>query len=146
MKFESKAISETGETFAIPSNEGLGVRTRQITEATTLDAADSGSTLVLNAAAGAAITLPAVADGLKYRFVVGAAFATTNWVVTAASSVIQGTVIVNGASVIGSNENTISFVSTAETVGDFAEIECDGTNWYVSGVAAAAGGITLTDV
>jgi len=45
-----------------------------------------------------------------------------------------------------SNENTISFVATAETIGDFIEIYSDGTNFYADGVGAAAGSITFTAV
>lgn len=144
MKFKSVAISGDGETFAVPANEGLGVATEQITAAATLDASQVGKTLVLNAAVGKALVLPAVKTGLKYRFVVGANFATTNWTITAASKVIQGTVVVNGASILGANEDIISFVASAEQPGDWAEIECDGTNWYVSGVGSGAGSITLT--
>jgi hypothetical protein len=119
-----------------------------VTGATTLTAEDSGKVLILNAAAGAEITLPAVATsaGLRFKFVVGLAFATTNWTVKAATNVIEGSVLVNGAHVAGVNENTISFVASAEAIGDFAELVCDGTNWYVNGSGVAAGAITLTAV
>ena len=119
-----------------------------VTGAITLTAEDSGKVLILKAAAGAQITLPAVAtsSGLRFKFVVGLAFATTNWTVLAASNIIEGSVIVNGAHVAGVNENTISFVASAESVGDFAELVCDGTNWYVNGSGVTAGSITLTAV
>jgi hypothetical protein len=119
-----------------------------VTGATTLTAEDSGKVLILKASAGAEITLPAVATsaGLRFKFVVGLAFATTNWTVKAATNVIEGSVLVNGAHVAGVNENTISFVNSAESVGDFAELVCDGTNWYVNGSGVSAGAITLTAV
>lgn len=119
-----------------------------VTGAVTLTAEDSGKVLILKAAAGAQITLPAVAtsSGLRFKFVVGLAFATTDWTVLAASNVIQGSVLVNGAHVAAVNENTISFVASAESVGDFAELVCDGTNWYVNGSGVSAGSITLTAV
>jgi len=119
-----------------------------VTGAITLTAEDSGKVLILKAAAGAQITLPAVAtsSGLRFKFVVGLAFATTNWTVLAASNIIEGSVIVNGSHVAGVNENTISFVASAESVGDFAELVCDGTNWYVNGSGVTAGAITLTAV
>lgn len=135
-----------GESFSVNANDGGGATIEQLTAATTLTAADSGKTLILYAAAGKAITLPAVAAGLKYRFVVGLAFATTAWTVTATTSVIQGTVVVNGASVLGEDENTITFAHAAEKVGDWVEIVSDGTNWYISGCGSAASSITLTDV
>ena len=122
--------------------------TEVLTGATTLTAEDSGKVFLLKASAGAQITLPAVATsaGLRFKFIVGQAFATTDWTVKAASNVIEGSVLVNGAHVAGVNENTISFVASAEAVGDFAELVCDGTNWYVNGSGVAAGSITLTAV
>jgi len=117
-----------------------------VTAATTLTIDDSGKLFSLNAAAGAQITLPAVATsgGFNARFFVALAFATTNWTIKAATNKIQGGAIVNSTFVPGADENTISFVATAETLGDFIELYCDGTNWYANGVAAAAGGITFT--
>jgi len=116
--------------------------------ATTLTAEDSGKVFILKAAAGAQITLPAVATsaGLRFKFIVGQLFATTDWTVKAASNVIEGSVLVNGAHVAGVDENTISFVASAESIGDFAELVCDGTNWYVNGSGVTAGAITLTAV
>jgi hypothetical protein len=119
-----------------------------ITGATTLTAEDSGKVLILKASAGAQITLPAVATsaGLRFKFIVGQLFATTDWTVKAATNVIEGSVLVNGAHVAGVDENTISFVASAESIGDFAELVCDGTNWYVNGSGVTAGAITLTAV
>jgi hypothetical protein len=119
-----------------------------VTGATTLTAEDSGKVFILKASAGAQITLPAVATsaGLRFKFIVGLAFATTDWTVKALSNAIEGSVLVNGAHVAGVDENTISFVASAESIGDFAELVCDGTNWYVNGSGVTAGAITLTAV
>ena len=119
-----------------------------LTAATTLTAEDSSKSFILNAAAGAQITLPAVATsaGFKYRFTVGALFATTAWTVKAATAVINGGAIVNSVFVASANRNTITFAHAADTIGDFVELECDGTNWYVSGNGASAGAITFTTV
>ena len=119
-----------------------------VTGATTLTAEDSGKVLILKAAAGAQITLPAVATsaGLRFKFIVGLAFATTNWTVKAATNVIEGGIDVNSSNVPAVNENTISFVASAESVGDFIDLVCDGTNWYVSGNATTTGAITATAV
>ena len=119
-----------------------------LTGATTLTAEDSSKSFILNAAAGAQITLPAVATsaGFKYRFTVGALFATTAWTVKAATAVINGGAIVNSVFVASANRNTITFAHAADTIGDFVELECDGTNWYVSGNGASAGAITFTTV
>jgi hypothetical protein len=118
-----------------------------ITGAITLSASDSGKEYTLSASAGAQITLPAVtAKGFKAKFTIGSAFATTNWTIKSATNVIQGSADVNSTLVPGANENTISFVATAETIGDFVEIYSDGTNFYAYGIGAGAGSITFTVV
>lgn len=134
--------ASNGESISVPV-DGEGIGYEKLTAAQTLTYDQSGKTLVLNAATGAALVLPALGVW-KYKFVVGLAFATTSWTITAPSAVINGTVIVNGASVLGESEDTITFVNSAEKVGDFVEVECDGTLIYVSGVGSAAGSITLT--
>lgn len=119
-----------------------------VTGALTLTAKDSGKVFILKAAAGAQITLPAVAtsSGFRFKFIVGQLFATTDWTVKALSTAIEGSVLVAGSHVAGVDENTISFVASAESIGDFAELVCDGTNWYVNGSGVSAGSITLTAV
>ena len=123
-------------------------QTQVISAATTLSAADSGKHFSLNAAAGAQITLPAVATsaGLNFRFTVQALFATTAWTIKAASNVIQGGAIVNSALVSSANRNTITFAHAADTVGDYVDLVCDGTNWYVNGIGTTAASITFTTV
>lgn len=120
--------------------------TETITAAKTLTAADSGKTFWLDAAAGATITLPALKDGLNFKFVVADNFATSNWIVDSAEGDnIEGMVEVAGAVVVAAAEDQINFVATAESKGDFVQFECNGTNWFVSGQAALSGGITATD-
>ena len=114
--------------------------------AQTLTAADSGKTFILSAAAGVTITLPALKSGIHFKFIIGAAFATTDWIIDSAEGDnIEGLLIVNGASVVASGEDQINFVNSAETVGDHVEFACDGTNWYVTGAGNSAGSITATD-
>lgn len=115
--------------------------------ARTLTQFDSGKEFTLSASAGAQITLPSVAKkGFKAKFIVGSAFATTNWTIVAPTSVIQGNADVNSSLVPASNENTISFVASAETIGDYIEVQSDGTNFYAYGIGASAGAITFTAV
>jgi hypothetical protein len=58
--------------------------------------------------------------------------------------VIQGAVLVAGASVPGANEDQIEFDESTESVGDWCELISDGTNWYLSGQGHTAGSIVLT--
>lgn len=117
-----------------------------VTGAKTLTLADHGKTFYLKAAAGAAITLPAPYLGAEFDFVVGSAFATSNWtiVTNGSANIINGSVEVAGAVVVAGTEDTVSFVATAETIGDHVKLRSDGTNWMLSGSAALSGGITAT--
>lgn len=123
-------------------------RIATVVAAGALTAADSGATIVLSAAAGFETTLPAVAAGLKFKFVIGTAPATTDYTVVAATDVIEGLVIGGGtgAAIPAVNENTISSVAagSAGAVGDWFEVESDGTSWFVSGQVAADAGLTFT--
>jgi hypothetical protein len=132
-------------TSIIYGDEKLAVSVETIVAAKTLTASDSGKYFSLSAAAGAEITLPAVTvKGFKARFTVATAFATTNWTIVASTNKIQGSTNVNSVLVPGADENTISFVATAETIGDFVEIYSDGVNFYAYGIGAAAGSVTFT--
>jgi hypothetical protein len=122
-----------------------------ISAAQTLTAADSGKVFILDAAAGATVTLPTLAEGLKFKFVVGANFATSNWVIDSAEGDnINGIISDMGATVAGVpavGEDQINFVNSAESIGDWVELVCDYSNsqWLVSGACALNGGITATD-
>lgn len=131
----------------IPGNAKSVALAEDVIAAVTLTDKDSGKILVLKAAEGVEITLPPVTlKGFACRIVTGLAFATTPWTIVSSTNVIQGNLLVDGASIPGVNENTISFVESAESLGDYVDIVSDGTNFYVSGSAVTAGAITLTVV
>lgn len=123
----------------------------RLTEATTLSANDSGTIYFLDAATGTDVTLPALVDGLNFKFVVTKAFATSNWVIVSnEGDNINGVIADMGATpagVIAGAEDQINFVASAETLGDFITLIADATNsqWIVSGMCGANGGITATD-
>ena len=109
---------------------------------------DSNKEFILNAAAGAAITLPSVAnmgEGWNCKFRVGTAFATTDWIVTATAAVLRGGIYerINDETNDSSSAaaTTINFELGAETVGDYLELMCDGTHIYVNGGATNAAAI-----
>ena len=112
---------------------------------TTLTAADNGKTIYLDDTTGEAITLPAVAAGLHFKFVVASTFITDNWTVASAETGnIDGSIVVAGEAVIAAVEDQINFVASAETLGDYVNLHSDGVQWFVDGVAALTGGITAT--
>jgi hypothetical protein len=127
------------------------VKVEVLSAAQTLTAADSGKTFILDAAAGKTVTLPTLAEGLNFRFVVGAAFATDNWIIDSAEGDnINGIIADMGSTVAGvpaAGEDQINFVASAESIGDWVYLVADSSNsqWLVSGACAANGGITATD-
>ena len=139
--------TDASGNIAAAESAGEETNVTVVAVATTLTLADSGKVYSLQGATdGAAITLPAVATsaGVKYRFVVGAAFATTNWTIVADDDIIEGSCTVAGVVIPASNENTISFVATVEELGDWVEIVCDGTSWFASGQSTTAASVTFT--
>ena len=113
---------------------------------------DSGKVFVLNAAAGAAITLPTVADtseGWNAKFIVGTAFATTDWTIVASAAVIKGGVneletddTEDGPSTTGATNMHLELA--AETIGDYYELVFDGTSYWLSGQTKADGALTFS--
>lgn len=122
-----------------------------LTGADTLTSADTGKVFILDASAGATVTLPALEAGLNFKFIVGANFATTNWVIDSAEGDnINGIIADMGATVAGVpavGEDQINFVASAESIGDWVELvaDYDNSQWIVTGMCGANGGITVTD-
>ena len=142
-------MSATHLSGPVVSEAGFqaGARSVQtIAAAITLTADDNGKTFILNAAGGVTITLPAVTNtGWSAKFITGAAFATTNFVVACAEGdKLEGSLIVAGAVVDCDAADQINFVSTAENIGDFVEVFSDGTYWHVFGNALTTGALTAT--
>ena len=137
----------TDTTYSNPVERAReGVET--LSAAQTLTAGDAGKVFILDAAEGKTVTLPALADGLSFEFYVGAAFATTDWVIASAEGDnISGNLIVAGSAVQAAAEDFINFVASAESIGDFIKIFADSGNsqWIVWGIGNTAGSITATD-
>ena len=122
-----------------------------LTAAYTVLASDSNKSFILNASAGVAITLPSAADmgeGWHCRFIIGTAFDTSNYVITATAAVMKGGINElevdtsdDGPSTVGGT--TITFELGAETLGDYVELMCDGTSIFINGQTKLDGGISL---
>lgn len=112
--------------------------------AATLTVAQSGAVISLTAAAGYAVTLPAVASstGVHYRFVVGVVHATTDWVITSVAADIYGTVDELSTVEAVAGATTINLELATATIGDWYDLYSDGTNWYINGHAAQAASVT----
>ena len=124
------------------------VTTTTLTAASTLTAAQSGTTLVLSSATEFATTLPAPAAGLVYTFIVGAAPSGANYTIVTASSanIIKGQAYPasGDAGDTGTADDTISFVSGSSVAGDTVTVFSDGTSWFAKAFCAVAAGVTFT--
>ena len=110
----------------------------------TLTAADSGKTIMMSGV-GEAITLPALAAGLKFKFMVSTVFDTTDWTVTSPEGTnLEGAINIANTLTTVNGATTVTFELGAENIGDFAEMECDGTSWLVNGVGLSASSISLS--
>lgn len=115
-----------------------------VTGAKTLTDKDDGKIFLLNAAAGAAIALPAHKAGLAFKFIIAANFATTDWQITGGATSISGSVQEAGAQQTFAGNSGLDFELAAETIGDWVELESDGTNWWITGMTVALTSITPT--
>lgn len=119
-----------------------------------LEAHDCGSIVILNAAGGGTITLPTIAQagmGWNVRVFIRTN-PTTAWIITEDGTADTDKVIVgiNELEVDTGDDGprsagctTVTFAANVALAGDFVDIFCDGTNYYVHGQTNADGGITL---
>ena len=122
-----------------------------LTGAYTVLPSDSGKVFTLNASAGAAITLPSVADaqeGWNCRFIVGTAFDTTDWIITATAAIMVGGI--NELEVDTSDDGPVTVAGTtinielgAETIGDYVDFVVADGKMYINGQTKLDGGMTL---
>lgn len=123
-----------------------------VTATNVITAAESGKTFFLNSTTEFVSTLPAVAAGLRYTFIVtGAPSGASYTIVTDSSAnVIKGqvyTLDVNSATdpdFETSGGDTITLVDSKSVAGDTVEVICDGTNWFARGFCSVFDAITIT--
>jgi hypothetical protein len=126
-----------------------GVVANEIVTATNvITAAESGKTFFLNSATEFVSTLPAVAAGLKYTFIVTAAPSGASYTVVTNSSanIIKGNQnsVAGDAGDFGTADDTITFVDGQSVAGDKVEVISDGTSWFAYAISKVAAGITFT--
>lgn len=104
----------------------------------TLDTAQSGEIIVLNATSGSAVTLSEPEAGLSYRFIVGV---TGGHTITAPAAYILGSVTAAiptvGSSLLTTGAAKTVISTTAGSVkGDTISLVSNGSAYYVSGAVA----------
>lgn len=146
----------TNKTFTSPTLTTPTITSPVVVDATEvviatnlLTAAESGKTMFLSAATEFVTTLPAVAAGLWFRFIIAAAPSGADYtIVSAAADTIIGQVYASAGtdedSEVTAGASTITFTAAAGVIGDSLDIYCDGTLWYARGFCNATGGITFT--
>ena len=138
----------TGKTLTSPvlTTPTVTDLTEVVTATNVITAAETGSVFFLNSATEFVSTLPAVAAGLKFTFIVQAAPSGASYTVVAASGTpIHGMVLskdLNGATDSGATAGTgvltLTFVDGKSQKGDRADFVCNGTDWFV---VAHTGGV-----
>jgi len=106
---------------------------------------ESGSTFYLNNTAGFTCTLPPVAAGLKYTFVIAAAPSSGDYAVVTegGDNRLEGYFLDTvGELTAFTGRDIISFVSGSAKVGDRIELECDSYQWHVKAFSGGDGGIS----
>ena len=149
----------TSPTITTPTVTGsLGTKTTEVVTTTNvITAAESGTTYFLNAAGGFASTLPALAAGLWFEFIVTTAPSGGSYTVLSAAGDSTNEENIFGH-VLGSDGNdssfdaeltgggtTITFVDGAANIGDRVNVISDGTNWYATAITGSNNAaITIT--
>lgn len=140
-------LTATSPSLVTPTIKDL---TEVVTATNVITAAETGSVFFLSSATEFASTLPAVAAGLHFTFVVTAAPSGANYTVVAASGTpIKGHVLttdVNSATdpdFATTGVLTINIVDGKAVAGDMVELWCDGTNWFATAKCSVFDAITF---
>ena len=109
----------------------------------TVNAADTGKIFLVPTltAAGRTFTLPAVAAGLRYRFINNPAAATLvgPGIISGGGTTVHGALLnVTPVVVAKTGQASCRFLA-ASVKGDYIDVMCDGTNWNVSGMSGVVG-------
>ena len=107
----------------------------------TLGMHDSGKTYMLENTVARTITLPAVKSGAKFKFVVSDSTAASTIATSEGTSLIKGGILL--ATAWETLAGTTLTASTSAVIGDWVELVCDGTYWYISGQSGHANGFTI---
>ncbi len=122
--------------------------TEVVTATNVIAAGETGSVFFLNSATEFVSTLPAVAAGLHFTFIVTAAPSGASYTVVtnASANIIKGNQnsVAGDAGDSGTGDDTITFVDGQSVAGDKVEVFCDGTNWFAYAISRVAAGITFT--
>lgn len=115
-------------------------------------AVESGSRFFLDLAAGFVVTLPAVAIGLEYDFIVKTAPTVGAYTIVcpAAAALFKGHVLTNDVNSATDSDfdttavATLTLVLNKAVAGDRIKVTCDGVNWHYRAECSVFDAITGT--
>jgi len=147
LKLAGTAINATAAEINMAADISANVEV--VTAANVIDAAESGKTFFLDAAAGFKSTLPAPAAGLRFTFIVKTAPTSNGYTIVTngtTQKVLKGLAVIaaDAAGDVSAGGTTATFVANQALPGDRIDMICDGTIWYMVGYAQVAAGITIT--
>ena len=124
--------------------------TEVLTAATkVLSATDSGKTFFLSKADGIAVTLPALAAGLRFTFIVQTSVTSTGYTIATNGGADVIAVSVNELETdtgddgpYDDNADLVTLVANLAVIGDRLDFYCDGTLWYCIGQTKNDGAVT----
>lgn len=149
LKLGSGAGTAVGATaLEINNAADTSANTEIVTTTNVIAATESGMTYFLNSATEFVSTLPAVAQGLKFTFIVTVAPSGASYtIVTNASANIIKSLqnsVAGDQGDFGTSDDTITFVDGQAVAGDRVDVICDGTSWFAYARSKVAAGITFT--
>ena len=133
MSYSANLVSTTIPTQSL-------VPIQAITAATTLTPTQSGSTFTVSQATAYAITLPALQNGLNYKFICSTTGAHTVAITSTAANIVGFAMFGPNATVKSSHSAgtaTVNFATGAAGLGDVIYIHCDGSNWFAQGLSGS---------
>ncbi len=144
-------VVASGGLLTLEPGGGIAGPAATLAATKTVTAGESGTTFFLNHATEFVSTLPALAAGLRYCFIVAAAPSGASYTIIAAASAtnILGHVVSSQdaggtADSETSGAGTITLVASKAVVGDRVDLECDGTNWFARCTCKVFDAITIS--
>lgn len=135
----------TGKTVSGPVPAAIIITTKAVL------ASESGTRFFIDLAGGFVITLPAVALGLEYDFIVKTALTGSATIVCpAAAALFKGHVLTNDVNSATDSDfdttavATITFVLNKAVASDRVKVTCDGVNWHYRAECSVFDAITGT--
>ena len=120
---------------------GLSTIVESLAETKTLGIADSGKVFICSQAAAYDITIPVVTTkGWTAKFILGTAGANDFDVIGGTADKMVGLEMGDTNTAITANSDQVTFDASNAVVGDWIEVLCDGSNYYVTHAAVADAG------